>query len=609
MGQSSLNTGIYAILLVPVFSLWAWLAYTVYRRYRSQLHDCLERPDPNAYLPLSGVEILVKHAQEINEESPLHQHLVHTMSLKPLINNAKLETAIKIVNHYKERGRQATLENEPLPFISLLRSNAPLVKAARPALIVAAMYRKDTRLRAYLIDMMESNQTSQLVSHAVHTYKDEAITDLAYSFDRTNQSRQKNKIIRVYEQINTPQTRKLLFGLIGYHQPYVQLAALDALSRLQYTAPEEDHDQFIRPLIRDQVRLASWTLAALYDLEAMPEGDALRLWLTYQLSKIQVTILRLLGLMYGGEQMRIIQRNLMNPDSLEMRVFALENLDNELNKEDKSLLMPVFEDAPIARKRKHLQNSFPQPRLSVQDRLRDIVTRTYITTGQLPTLEALRLLHPTPDSPPDPAVYIALFNHVPFIYQTAAQILRDHSKPEHYREWIGKLSVPQQEELENRFHPKNTNNVSIYTRLSLVQAIPFFAAADNPVQMEYALNMRLISLTPGEEVLLNDHRIRKVIFWVIKGELQIEMSPYSLDTLTPTDMGWPSLWAHQRVERLRITESTQLMALSQYTFFNTLLDYPELTQRFLDQYSIPKLNFISKPSEPTVPQQEEAVFA
>ena len=168
----------------------------------------------------------------------------------------------------------------------------------------------------------------------------------------------------IIEKIGTQQSAELLFQLLDHHDIGLKMEALRSLNNLKVVHPQlRFHNKDVIRRILEEAHLYMETLAALYaqitaidmeeagtDQEKLQKQSEARKGLVNLLERRLdgnlERIFRLLGLKYAPDDMLTIYQGLISrkPD---MRINAVEFLDNLLTTNLKKILVPIVETAMV----------------------------------------------------------------------------------------------------------------------------------------------------------------------------------------------------------------------------------------------------------------------
>ena len=521
----------------------------------------------------SGVDVLLEYFTRHSKSHDWLRSLMKIMNLEPLItplSTSKNGIPISDVAGSKEQNSD---------FIKQIKSQSGTDKASS---IYQAISQQVPSAKSYIIDLLSSPEYSHLIANSIPGYGDNIVTDLEYVFHRTSLIKIKRKIIGVYKKINTPKTREVLFELMDYHEPEIQHLALESLSRLEFTV-QDNQKEFVRKKISEYAENATWIYASLQDIRESENVRLLNQWLAGQLDRISKDILTLIGLLYGSKQTNVIRENLINSDIHEMKVFSLEMLDNLVEKSLSVLFLPLFEDSSWSRKVRKMSNHFPQSRLDLRQRLREIIVMNHAATGLLPKAEAIHTITHYSDKKLDKAIVAVLFNKRPIIYQSAAAVLYNNGDKDYFEDRIHKLPEHEKDKILSIFNSRNTDQSLIYTKVKLLQSFDVLNSAGHDFLIDLASHMNLLKLDEESQVALDSDRKRNKLVWVIEGQLKAVDVHDNFELIEAGSIFWNDTSKLDKLEYFLATRETHLLSIDKRLYFDLMLDDEQLTRNFLDE--------------------------
>ncbi len=149
------------------------------------------------------------------------------------------------------------------------------------------------------------------------------------------------------------------------HRIYLSLASL------HYQADPDDRYIFVNKL-EEEVRTIVWLLASMNDLYQVPQYERVHEALASELDVRRDKMLLLISFLYPSIVMLDTRANLDSKVS-ELRVFALEVLDNVLTTDIKSIVIPLLEDLPVIDRLRLLTPRYPQSSLSPVHRFDNVM--------------------------------------------------------------------------------------------------------------------------------------------------------------------------------------------------------------------------------------------
>ncbi len=234
----------------------------------------------------------------------------------------------------------------------------------------------DSRLVNILVNKLSVSTLQGTTSHALRKFGEAALYDLDLGIQSPEASRQeKLHVIETIREIGGPRAIDILLRHIDIKQPELRHQIYLSLATLNYQAEPDDQYVFVNAL-DDEVQLITWLLAAIEDLKDEPEYETLHKALGSELEVRRDMMLLLISFLFPSIVMLDTRANI-DSKVADLRVFALEILDNLLTGEIKQIVLPLLDDLTVSERLEQMSARFPQQRLSVQERFQDVVSNHY----------------------------------------------------------------------------------------------------------------------------------------------------------------------------------------------------------------------------------------
>ncbi len=413
------------------------------------------------------------------------------------------------------------------------------------------------------------------------------------------------KIIEIYAKIGTDDAKKILIKHLNYPNRDVQLSIVFALFYCKYNATD-DQKPFIQHKIGEVIDSILWLYAAMQDIEG--QHNTLKLFLALDLEKefYFELIFLLLSFLYEPRIITLIQKNIIGKDT----IFALEIMDNFFEPDIKKLITPIFDDITPSQKLKRLNQMFPQKRLNLVNRLKDIVLQNYDRLDAWTVAKAVELLgklhkkkakqkkqsnqlidysdikiwkqeyiveklekirrSEIPDE-----VFVALYHPNELIYSTAAKIIFDDN-PIKCFDYLANMSTKKQKLMQYL----SNNERLIDDRIKYIKRFPlFFNLPENLIPI-LAQQAKILVLTKGKNVqfFIDDE---EYIFFIIRGMLDFQVSDSNKKIFAKNDIIIRGLNIDNFATTLNVHNDSMLIAFKRLGFFNTIISNKEIVRLIL----------------------------
>lgn len=238
--------------------------------------------------------------------------------------------------------------------------------------IPAAGRTRDERLINILVNKINDSRLQGRATLALQMFGENALYDLDNGFTSPGVSRQvKRQIIDIVREIGGVKATELLLRHMDIDQPELRNQIYLALATLHYQADVDDQYVFVNKL-EEEVQQVTWLLATMDDLLAEPAYRQLIAALGQELDMHRDNMLLLISFLFPSIVMLNTRAHIDSKVS-NMRVFALEVLDNLLTNEIKQVVLPILDDLTISERLDILKLRYPQEKLTPIDRFNSLV--------------------------------------------------------------------------------------------------------------------------------------------------------------------------------------------------------------------------------------------
>lgn len=324
--------------------------------------------------------------------------------------------------------------------VSLLQDDDPHV---RTNALLAAGKIKSAELWPYLVDNLSVPIYSNAASTAIIEMGESILSEMDLLFAKMESNREAQyKIIRIIGRIGGKRAIWLLRNRINYPVDNIRQQVLLSLSNLGYKAMSSEHSA-VKQAIEYDIGNIAWILASIQDLSSVDACSHLITALESESYEKMERIFLLLSLLYDPQAMKKV-RDIMQRGSRNERVFALEIIDMLVEDSIRNQLIPLIDDNSIPEKMKMLQRDHPQERLKVEDRLKDIVNRDFITVNKWTRSCALRVIGELQATELE-GLLMAHLMHPDFIVRECAQWSLQQINKQHLYDYAGRMNKESKE--------------------------------------------------------------------------------------------------------------------------------------------------------------------
>ncbi len=238
--------------------------------------------------------------------------------------------------------------------------------------IQAAGNMQDVRLINLLVSRLSSPALLPAASIALKQFGEAALYDLDLGLTSPEADRQeKLHIIDIIREVGGIKATEILLRHIETDNPEVRHRLYLSLASLHYQADRDDQYVFVNKL-DEEVHSITWLLAAMEDIYGIEEYELVHSALGHELDVKRDNMLLLISFLFPSIVMLDTRANI-DSKVAELRVFALEVLDNVLTGEIKQIVLPLLDDLTVAERLDILSEKFPQQRMTPEERFADII--------------------------------------------------------------------------------------------------------------------------------------------------------------------------------------------------------------------------------------------
>ncbi|MFD1256659.1 hypothetical protein ACFQ3S_07605 [Mucilaginibacter terrae] len=265
------------------------------------------------------------------------------------------------------------------------------VTPVRNAALMASGNIKKRELWPLMVKSLLDEETAYAATHAIRHVGEPLLPYLAALLNRADLS--KNSYIRLVKTIaaiESPKVEPLLKAHLNLVEPDIRNNLLTALYNRHFQFPVAEHP-VIKEYIDSEISTIAWIAAAILDIEAMEGAEELLKSLQLELRyKIGLTF-RLLSMMYDANVIHFFIHS-FEDSSNETRAYAMEVLDMTIPADVKAMIMPLLGDLTNAELVHAFEVSYIQQKLTIKDRLIDIINKDYTKINYWTKCMAVNLL-------------------------------------------------------------------------------------------------------------------------------------------------------------------------------------------------------------------------
>jgi len=326
-------------------------------------------------------------------------------------------------------------------------------------------------------------------------------------------------VVKIFEIIGGEEAKKLLQTKINYGNKAVSNRVIKALSRLSYQAKRADISVLSLKL-EEEIDNFLYITASLSDIKKQfhEEDDIIRAIKHEKRSKSEIIFI-ILSILYDPNAIKLIKMNI-DSNEADSKGFALEIAEIIISEIHKEILSPIFEDLSDEELVSKYHYQYPQEKLTIKDRLLDIVNSDSSVTVHFTKALAISLLS---DYSSEDVISVLKANiiHPNIIIRETAAITLYNMKPEVFEAQaiLFKTRIKGFNDLIKKITIKTGNqNLLILEKLKLLRSLDVFSNLSYGNLSKFAINAIEYHIKEGE-TLVCENENRNTIYLCILGQL------------------------------------------------------------------------------------------
>ena len=533
---------------------------------------------------LLSAEQVVQNQLLANPDT-IHKELFdHTLSVLRQVKSNDFETLLFLSQ--STEAKQRTLAAHILAYFSSYKIHKimlALLQDENPETRKAAIYSAGQigkrELWNYVIqNLSHPNYSSQAIT-AIKMIGEPILSELDIWFDKNTTTKDMRlKIISIFSSISCEKSLNFLRSHIHYPDEAIRNQVFKALSRLEYRARIMEVSR-IKETIDEEIAITVWVMAATLDIEKESEMPLLFEALQYELIQKKENVFLLLSMLYDAKTINFIKDSFQS-GTHESMAYAAEMLDLTVSTEIKEIFLPLLEDLSVEDSLRLFKDKYPQQKMTVADRLKDIINKDFLKINRWTKACAIFYLK---DFPGNETVFLSnLLNPDPFIMQNAMTVLKQQNS-ERFKVVFpklgkDKLSFIQKYTIENG---KETLRFSLAEKVNRVKKNLLFSTFSNPDICRIIENASDILLQAGEE-LDPGERSQDSILMVLSGKLSEFSDNQRKRELIEDQFYWGIVNDGYVNTRLKAETDSLILVLSPELIFNAMAENSAFTLEVIE---------------------------
>ena len=571
------NQKLYKVVLKYVEPTWR-------KRLSKIIQTLLQQPLADDVRIIAQKALYNLDFSDIEEELSFEQ-------AEQLLNSQSYQDRIKLIKYIHKRLYKPTDEQ----LLKLLNDKNKLVKIA--AINVAHVNKTDIILRQ-LSDFLKIKEYRHIAANAMIELGGIILPFIEEYFENEAETEILLKSIEILAKIGTKEAKKILIKYINYPDREVQLGVIWGLYFCKFQADEQTRP-IIRKKLEETIENIVWIYSAIEDI--YDKKGTMRLFqaLEYEKELNLDTLFLLLSFLYEPRIITLIQKNIAGKEI----IFALEIIDNFFDSDIKKLIAPLFEDIAPAQKIKRFSKIFPQKRMDLEQRLKDIILRDYNKIDPWTVAKAIEVLGRTikrqtkhksiivhdfsdvkiwtrdniqhileyirKSEIPD-EIFAALYHSEEIVYSTAAKIIFDEN-PIKCFDYLSNMSPQKQKLMKILAH----NGYLIQDKIKLLKRHQLFLNVYESHLIKLAKQIEVIELNTGQELDYNQYNSDIVII-LNSGVLAFQDKHYFAGSMIIKGLNLDEF-----ANVLEVKKNATLLVIPRIDFFDVLISERNLIASIL----------------------------
>ena len=402
------------------------------------------------------------------------------------------------------------------------------------------------------------------------------------------------KIVNLLGIIGGKQGLQFLFEQVQQSNSSLRHRILSILQQSHFRVDKKRYLSY-KQLIEEETGHYSWLIASIHDLQGEENCKELVGLLHADREHTREKLFLLLSFYYESDAIEQIKKNLGSKQR-ENQVLAIEMADILLEEDIKELMFPVFDNVSLPEKIHRLNKWFPQQKLSVPERLRNISCHEPARVQNGIKVQAITRLNSYTDTIPN-EVAANTYNKNRTLKEVSL-ITIYQSNPDLYQHYISREKEKDRLYF-NAIVGADTSGIPLLTLMEKVQLIKHTAVFEKLPEVlltQMAMDAESIHLDINTSFTI-DRRKKARVYLLAQGQASITCPDgvsTNLEKGALIGLVEEKNWADAVFSS---EEPAILLSMDAGHFFEWVQVYPELAQALFHAYITPPAEEVSAPEE------------
>ena len=521
---------------------------------------------------------------QLNKNPDLTGKKLFESTLYDLVQAKKTDFDTLLALSQSKDSKKRTFAANLLPFTAsykvskilqtLLQDENPETRKA--ALVSSGQIGKRELWPFIINNLFQPNYSTQAIS-AIKMIGDPILSELDNYFDKSTTTKEvRLKIIGIYANVRGDKALNLLRARIQYPDESIRNHVFKALTRLEYHAKYMDISR-IKETIEEEIAITVWVMASMLDIQMEKNMPLLREALQGELKQKKDNVFLLLSMLYDSKTIRYIQESFQT-GTHESKVYATEILDLTVSSDIKEIFLPLLEDLSVEDSLRLYKDKYPQQKMTVFERLKDIINKDYLKINRWTKACAIFQLSEYQEN--EMILLSNFLNPDPFIMQNSVKLLKGRNS-ERFRVIYSKLETDKVNFIDKYSIQDDADfpQFSLFEKVDLLRKNQLFSAFSTPDIARVIENSTEIVLNSGEE--FNQLNMQDSIIYVLSGEIDQISNKKRIRRLFENEFYWSIINTGEEKVTLKSESRAIVLVLSPELIFNTMSDNSEYTLEVL----------------------------
>jgi hypothetical protein len=489
----------------------------------------------------------------------------------------------------------AKIQGEETIIEFLLNDSDRLIKISA---IKLAAKKNNPQILNKLIELLKNPQYSNEVANCLLDIGDKVLPELEKLFEKKANSELLVRVVEIYAKMGSTTAKGYLVKNLNYPNREIQIEVIRALYFCRFQANSRE-STLVHQKLEEVINNILWIFATLNDIET--EKNTLRLVqsLDFEREDLYELIFELLSFLYDSKIINLIQKNIIGENT----IFALEIIDNFIGQDLKQLIIPLFDDIPRSLRLKKLAYLFPQEKLGLVDRLKDIIIRDYTNVEPYTiakSVELLGRLHRNKKVHKDKVkesseieeveiwskenvkdllakirksempdeIFACLYHPDEIVFTTAAQIIYEEN-PGRCLSYMRDLAPQKQALIPVLERGEGGESELITKKIRLIKKLSIFFTTPENLLVKVARMLHIIDLEANQLLDIYSDNSEN-IFCIVSGKLVCNQGKSTEIVFNSDDIIIRGLNTFEQECELKALKKTTLLVFNRYKYFNIL---------------------------------------